>query len=129
MSSIYDRVFIANIDSSFHLNRRMRVESQKWKHLITSLPVFNFNNVDTQSTSMDDVVVSQLFHGGDPNHLHHSPLVCRTNQWTGFYMIGASSMKELMLLLKTYRVQSTGVPSKDKKIKNNFCSIAVFLLN
>ena len=58
----------------------MRVESQKWKHLITSLPVFNFNNVDTQSTSMDDVVVSQLFYDGDPNHLHHSPLVFRTNQ-------------------------------------------------
>ena len=24
-----------------------------------------------------------------------SPLICRVNQWTGFYMIGTSVMKEL----------------------------------
>ena len=27
-----------------------------------------------------------------------SPLICRANQWTGFYMIGASVMKELIKL-------------------------------
>ena len=29
------------------------------------------------------------------HHIETSPLICRTNQWTGFYMIGISVMKEL----------------------------------
>ena len=29
------------------------------------------------------------------HHIETSPLICRTNQWTGFYMIGTSVMKEL----------------------------------
>ena len=28
-------------------------------------------------------------------HIEISPLICRANQWTGFYMIGTSVMKEL----------------------------------
>ena len=28
-------------------------------------------------------------------HKETSPLICRANQWTGFYMIMASVMKEL----------------------------------
>ena len=27
-----------------------------------------------------------------------SPLICRANQWTGFYLITASGMKELNVL-------------------------------
>ena len=30
-----------------------------------------------------------------PYHIVTSPLICRENQWTGFYMIGTSVMKEL----------------------------------
>ena len=30
------------------------------------------------------------------HHIETSPLVCRANQWTGFYMITASVMKELI---------------------------------
>ena len=37
----------------------------------------------------------QLFHDGGPYHMETSPLISRTNQWTGFYMIGISVMKEL----------------------------------
>ena len=29
-------------------------------------------------------------------HVEISPLICRANQWTGFYMIGTSVMKELI---------------------------------
>ena len=36
-----------------------------------------------------------LFHGGDPYRIETSPLICPANQWTGFYMILASVMKEL----------------------------------
>ena len=36
-----------------------------------------------------------LFHDGGLYHIENSPLICRANQWTGFYMIGTSAMKEL----------------------------------
>ena len=40
-----------------------------------------------------------LFHlflyDGGPDHIETSPLICRVNQWTGFYMIGTFVMKEL----------------------------------
>ena len=37
----------------------------------------------------------ELFHEGGRYHIETSPLVCRANQWAGFYMIMASVMKEL----------------------------------
>ena len=38
-----------------------------------------------------------LFHDGGPYHIETSPLIYRANQWTIFYVIGASIMKELTL--------------------------------
>ena len=38
------------------------------------------------------------FHDGDLYHIETSPLICRANQWTGFYMITASVIKGLILL-------------------------------
>ena len=38
-----------------------------------------------------------LFYDGCPYHIQISPLICIANQWIGFYMIGASVMKELTL--------------------------------
>ena len=35
------------------------------------------------------------FHDGRHYHVETSSLICRANQWTGFYMIGTSVMKEL----------------------------------
>ena len=35
-----------------------------------------------------------LFHDGG-HYIETSPLICCANQWTGFYMITASVMKEL----------------------------------
>ena len=37
-------------------------------------------------------------HDGVRYHIETSPLICRTNQWTGFYMLTASDMKELKCL-------------------------------
>ena len=37
-----------------------------------------------------------LFHNGGRYHIQTSPLICGANQWTGFYMITASVMKELI---------------------------------
>ena len=39
-----------------------------------------------------------LFHDGGCYHIETSPLICSANQWTGFYMITASIMKELSLV-------------------------------
>ena len=39
--------------------------------------------------------IHEIFHGGGPYHRETSPLTCKANQWTGFYMTGASVMKEL----------------------------------
>ena len=41
----------------------------------------------------------ELFHEGGPYHIEKTPLIYRANQWTGFYMIGTSVIKEL----KKYR--------------------------
>ena len=40
---------------------------------------------------------NELFHDGSRYHIETSPLICRANQWTGFYMITASVMKELIV--------------------------------
>ena len=40
-------------------------------------------------------ILIYLFHDGDPYHVETSPLICIANQWTGFYMMGTSFMKEL----------------------------------
>ena len=41
----------------------------------------------------------KLFRGGGPYHIETSPLICSANQWSGFYMIGTSVMKELRITL------------------------------
>ena len=38
---------------------------------------------------------------GGRYHIETSPLISSANQWTGFYMITASVMKELITLLAT----------------------------
>ena len=44
---------------------------------------------------MTSEVCFELFHDGGRYHIETSPLICRANQWTGFYMISAFVMKEL----------------------------------
>ena len=39
--------------------------------------------------------LDELFHGGGHCHIETSPLICKANQWTDFYMITDSVMKEL----------------------------------
>ena len=39
--------------------------------------------------------IIQLFHDGGPYRIETSPLIYKANQWIGFYIIGASVMKEL----------------------------------
>ena len=41
-------------------------------------------------------IFSQLFYDGGPYHVETSPMIWRTNQWTGFYVIGMSFKIELI---------------------------------
>ena len=42
------------------------------------------------------LAVAESFHDGDRYHIETSPLICSANQWTGFYMITAFVMEELI---------------------------------
>ena len=44
-------------------------------------------------------IVFNSFHDGGRYHIETSPLIFRANQWTGFYMITASAMKELKTII------------------------------
>ena len=37
---------------------------------------------------------------GGPYHIADGLFICRANQWTGFYMVGTSVMKDLKILIK-----------------------------
>ena len=39
---------------------------------------------------------------GDPYHIETSPLICKANQLTGFYMIGTSVIKKLTTKIKYF---------------------------
>ena len=39
---------------------------------------------------------SEQINDGGPYHIETSPLICKANQWAGFYMIGTSVIKELI---------------------------------
>ena len=41
------------------------------------------------------IAANKPFHDGGPYHIETSHLVCSANQWTGFYMVQTSVMKEL----------------------------------
>ena len=41
------------------------------------------------------ILVLYLFQDGGLNHVETSPLICRANQWTGFYITRTSFMKQL----------------------------------
>ena len=44
--------------------------------------------------------ISYLFHDGAHFHIETSPVIFGANQWTGFCMITASVMKELILFVE-----------------------------
>ena len=50
-------------------------------------------SVQDRSTYFDSS--SLRFRYGSPYHIETSPLICSANQWTGFYMVRTSVMKEL----------------------------------
>ena len=59
-----------------------------------------------------------LFHDGGPYHVETSPLICYTNQWIGFYMMGTSFMKELKCF--PYSVIASDFPILSVVFKKSF---------
>ena len=55
-------------------------------------------NRGTHTLRLDEIIKSPFnsFMTGGRYHIETSPFICRANQWTGFYMITASFMKELI---------------------------------
>ena len=43
-----------------------------------------------------------LSHSGNPYYIETSSLICKANQWTGFYMIRTSVMKKLKVVSATF---------------------------
>ena len=67
----------------------------------------HFLNIHTfsrkgQSLKVLKITLLAFFHDGGPYHTETSPLIRRANQWTGFYMIGTSVMKELKVVSTIY---------------------------
>ena len=46
------------------------------------------------------------FHDGGLYHKETSPLICRANQWSGYYITGTSVMKELYKVYLCYIFQT-----------------------
>ena len=61
---------------------------------MNSLKVISIRDPNV-TEKMKKYIRNELFHDGVPCHIESSPLVCSENQWTGFYMIGTSIMKEI----------------------------------
>ena len=64
-----------------------------WKLIIETLP--QKKQLSSEIYCVLILIVYLLFHDGGRYHIETSRLICRANQWTGFYMITASAMKEL----------------------------------
>ena len=58
----------------------------------------------SNNTFEDMVFYLWLFHDRGSYYVETSPLICRANKWTGFYMIGTSVKKKLVLSLLIWLV-------------------------
>ena len=61
---------------------------------------FDFFEIFQNSSFTEHLRITtfKLFDDGDPYHIETSPFIYSANQWTGFYMIGTSVIKELNIL-------------------------------
>ena len=105
----------------------MRNAKTRWDHSFNNVHrIFRKTNtfnslIRTQHITGWEILVfrkilrtCQLFHDGGRYHIETSPLICSANQWTGFYMITASVMKELEWM-NTLKAEFNG-----NRIKWNF---------
>ena len=72
-----------------------------------------------------------LFHDGGRCHIETSRLICRANQWTGFYMKTASVMKELKKLgsILFYRLRTLIIFNTVSLKKAKFITTLCYMSN
>ena len=70
------------------------------------LPIFEHNRTNVTIRS-SFVLYNKLFHDGGRYHIETSPLICSENQWTGFYTITVTVMKELKASIFDYLWQKS----------------------
>ena len=59
----------------------------------------------------------ELFHDGGPYYIENSQLICSVDQWTGYYMIGTTVIKELRGIISFCLI-------KDFTFSLTFCILA-----
>ena len=72
--------------------RTTHPERKRWKMKY----VTNQNRSQRSRKDTTQQISVSHFNDGGPNHIETSQLICSANQWTGFYMIETSVMKELI---------------------------------
>ena len=58
------------------------------------------------SNSCFQEIKHKLYRDESPYHIENSPLICSTNQWTGFSMIGTSDMDKLTASNSLFRISN-----------------------
>ena len=66
-----------------------------WAKLVLSKTKGDLTNIIWVNSELDEKR-ALIFHDGGPYHIEASPLVCPPNQWTDFYIIRTSVVKELV---------------------------------
>ena len=57
--------------------------------------MWQFSIMNTYAKFFREIKFDKPFLDGGRHHIETSPWICGANQWTGFYMVTASVMKEL----------------------------------
>ena len=90
------------------------------------------------SKILSNIKNSKLFYDGGRYHIETSPLIRSANQWTGFYMITASVMKELTAFSRQLLTQKAlfqmfervlNIPLIDIRTKRLFFDNATYILD
>ena len=88
----------------------IKKQSESFKTVCSSnfnscfIMVISHNNINV-FLRMSTALLTLSWRG--PDHIETSPLIYRANQWTGFYMIGNSVMKELKWRVVAYYVRNS----------------------
>ena len=67
-----------------------------WRDQVSVVDAAEKGEIGRQKWEFLKIGIDLTLHAGSPYNLETNPLIFRANQWSSFYMIGTSVMKELM---------------------------------
>ena len=121
--SVFSEVPANLLNMNFFNGRFQGFWPQLWsRHIADHLFAENIFLCNTSRRLLLLVTRSFYKKHGCPYHIEISPLICSTNQWTGFYMIGIYVLF-WRLLLMIEREKSSGYVWTSIKIYNKNCKI------